>query len=235
MGLEGVTAWTKNKRTLLVLTLLLVVLGTPQANATIQLRLSDYASDGINPPLPEDMDAMLTFDVVGSTLTLAVENLTPEIDGVDPELNINEIYFNAAANVTGLTLTDVIGSPLSKWDSEFIQGGGPTDIGNPHQVNGFGKFDMYLIDGVDDQPHVIDPGETVTFIMSITGTGPFEDADFAYQWSAQVDGHILSRAAAKFYNGPPEMSAYGNNVPEPATICLFGFGALALLRKRKRT
>ena len=51
--------------------------------------------------------------------------------------------------------------------------------------------------------------------------------------STQVDGHILTSAAAKFYDGGG-VSAYGA-VPEPATIALLGFGALALLRKRKRT
>ena len=197
------------------------------------LTLSTHASDGNNPPGADKLDATFEFSVVSGQLLLTVSNLTPE-GPLDPALNIDEIYFNAKDNITNLNLVGVTLGSTGQWDWGFIQGGGPSDIGNPHQVNSFGKFDVYVKDDPVSNPHRnIASGGSVTFTFDITGTAPV-DTDFI-ELSTQVDGHTISYAAAKFYNGPPEMSAYGaTNVPEPATIALLGLGALVLLRKRKR-
>lgn len=193
------------------------------------LTLSTHASDGFDPPPAEQLDATLDLSVAGSTLTLTVTNLTPE-NVSDPEFKMNEIFFNTSGDVTGLTLTDVIGSPAGHWDFTVSQDG--------IQVNGFGLYDVSLINGRGDVPSVINPGEVVTFVMDITGTGPFSDADFI-QLSTQIDGHVESYGAAKFYAGtgvPPDASAYGaTNIPEPATVILLGVGGgLMLLRYRRR-
>ncbi|HUV40828.1 MAG TPA: PEP-CTERM sorting domain-containing protein, partial [Sedimentisphaerales bacterium] len=180
--------------------------------------------DGTNPPPAEQLDATFDFSVLGNTLTLTVTNLTPENPLSDPALKINEVYFNTTADIQGLVLTEVIGSEIEYWDLAFACDG--------IHVNGFGLFDVSLIDGQGSLPHVIDPGETVTFVLGITGTGPFSDNNFI-QLSTQVDSHVISYAAGKFYDGLPETSAYGaTNVPEPASVCLLCLGALALLRKR---
>jgi len=202
------------------LSLIVVICCTQAAYSTV-LRLSTHASDGTNPPPAEQLDATFDFSVLGNTLTLTVTNLTPENPLTDPELKINEIYFNTTSNIQGLVLTEVIGSDIEYWDLTFAADG--------IHVNGFGLFDVSLIDGQGSMPHVIDPGETVQFVLGIAGTGPFSDNDFI-QLSTQVDSHVISYAAGKFYNGLPETSAYGaTNVPEPASVCLLCLGALALL------
>jgi hypothetical protein len=190
------------------------------------LTLSTHASDGNNPPPAEHLDATLDFSVVdNSTLLLTVTNLTPEGPN-DPALKIDQLYFNTSDDITALVLNEVNGSDITHWDLTF-------DSDNIH-VNGFGLYDVSIIDGQGSEPHVIDPGETVEFIIGISGSGTFSDDDFIHL-SMQIDHHIISYAAAKFYNGVPEMSAFGaTNVPEPTTIALLGLGALALLRNRKK-
>lgn len=221
----------KHSLTLLMLTLFLLLLGGVRAQATL-LTLSTHSSDPL--VAPGLLDASLDFSVVGSQLTLAVTNLTPENVG-DPALSINEIYFNATGNVEGLVLADVIGADQAEWALSFLENG--------FLVGGFGEFDVSLVDGYGDVPHVIGPADTVTFIIDIVGMEPFSDTDFTIELSRRVDdpldpagAQVLSFAAAKFYRGgDTDISAYGaTNIPEPATTVLLGLGGLALLRRRKR-
>lgn len=175
----------------------------------------------------EYLDAELDFSVVGSALTLGITNLTPENAGA-PEFNINKIYFNVSDKVKGLTLNAAIspeGSVTDKWDSDFLQDG--------FVVGGFGRFDVSLRGGHGNQQYVVKPGEAISFVFQITGSGPFLDTDFI-TLSAQVGGHIASYAAGKFY-GDGDISAYGatSHIPEPATVCLLVLGSLTLLSGRR--
>ena len=67
--------------------------------------LSELSSDGMNPPPPEDLDATFTFTLSSNmleddpTLTFTVQNQTT----VPTEYNMNELYFNAPDNVTGMS------------------------------------------------------------------------------------------------------------------------------------
>ncbi len=220
----------KSSANLVVLVIaVLFALHTGAVAGTV-LRLSQYSSDRDDNEYPtylaEYLDAELDFSVAGSTLALGVTNLTPENAG-DPAFKINKIYFNVTDNVQGLTLTTATGpedSVTNEWELGFSEDG--------FLVGGFGRFDVSLTGGHGNQPNVINPGETVSFVFQITGSAPFSDSDFI-TLSSQVGGHIVSYAAAKFYNDD-DVSAYGaTNIPEPATVFILGLGSLTLLRKRR--
>ncbi len=189
------------------------------------LRLSDHCSGESGwAHQPEYYDAELNFSVVDNTLTLSVSNLTPENYG-DPEFKINRIYFNITDNVEGLNLTDVYASESSAtegWELGFSENG--------FIVGGFGRFDAYLKGGRGIHQPVVNPDQTVSFVFQVSGAGSFVESDFVTLSSPQ-GGHIISYAAAKFYND--KTSAFGaTNVPEPATVLLLTLGGLVFLRKR---
>ncbi len=187
--------------------------------------LSTHSSEiSVDPSL---LDAVLGTSVVEDAgnkwlLTLSIENQTPVGGGFD----ISEIYFNTTADVTQIKLKQVVGSDKKEWNVVL-------DMDNI-QVEGFGLFDIGL-ESKDVSNVFVGAGQTVTFTLEIkTGTPPYSDTDF-FDLSAPQDGQTLAYGAAHFIRGPGDQSTYGAYNPEPATICLLGFGALALLRKRKRT
>ena len=67
------------------------------AQAGVTLALSDFSSGGI---LPDDLAGTLDFSVSGSVLTVTVTNDTSVATGFD----MDAIYFNGLANVTGLSI-----------------------------------------------------------------------------------------------------------------------------------
>jgi hypothetical protein len=178
--------------------------------------LSLYSSNGTPASV---MDATFDFSVVGSTLTLSVTNDTTAPD----EYNINEVYFNGSADVSGLTLTSATHSAAGDVMADWI----PVLTGV--MVDGFDTFDFGLVDGTGElAPPAIGPTESLVFVFSIAGPGPsFNDLDFI------VNNSMGLTAAAKFVNGPGDDSAYGA-VPEPSTALLLASGLL-LLGARRRT
>jgi hypothetical protein len=187
----------------------------PAARATtitLSLESSDETPAGV-------LDATLDF-VISDTaeLTLTVTNDTTAPD----EYNINQIFFNGASNVTGLTL---VGATHSD-DSAGNNFGDVFSLWNPVEtdtmVDGFGTFDFGLTDGMGETAvSVIGPGESIAFVLSISGTQPFTMDDF------NVPGDEGRTAAAKFVNGPGDDSGFGG-VPEPMTALLVGVGLLGL-------
>jgi hypothetical protein len=188
----------------------------PTTAAAVPVTLSNVSSDETPAAV---LDATFDFSVSGSTLTLVVTNDTTAPN----EFNINEIFFNAASNVSGLTFTSamhsVAGNVMMDW--------GPLDTSV--MVNGFGTFDFGLTDGMGEtDPSVIGPTEFITFTFSITGTSPFAPGDFI-----QPNGSGYT-AAAKFVNGPGDDSAFGA-VPEPSTALLFAFGLVGIAARSRHT
>lgn len=188
------------------------------AAGSVVLTLSQSSSDSTP---AEYLDACLTFDVYGSVLTLTVENNTlwPH------EYYINQIFFNATDNVTGLTL---IGS--DDWTLNYEEDG--------NRASPFGDFDVALVTR-NNQPHArIAAGQTAVFTFGIQGTGTYDAWDFATELSAVRGGHIPSLAAAKFVSGPCDDSARGNvtdgAVPEPATLALLASGMAFVFVRRKK-
>jgi len=191
------------------------------ADASVILRLSDYTPETSVPV--SWLDALMTFTVSGNTLTLDVENLTPDPQVSPPgSFRINDLYFNVSDKVTGMTLA----APPEGWALTFSRDG--------CKVGGLGHFDVRLEGGQGgkDQDQIF-PAETTTFTIAFTGTGVTE-SDFTTEKSV---GQMESLAAAKFVPVGDGMSARGATftvVPEPATLALLGLGAAGVLLRKKR-
>jgi hypothetical protein len=188
--------------------------------AALTIVLSQFSSDETSADV---LDATLDFSVAGDQLTLTVTNDTT----APAEYDITEIFFNGASNVTGLTLDSAThsaeGDVTDLWNLETNVGQGP-----------FGTFDFHLVtdNSGGNATEDIEPGQTVTFVFTIAGTGPFSDADFA-QLSTIPPGDQPVLAAAKFVHGPDDDSAFGGSVPEPATMSLLAAGLLGLAARRR--
>ncbi|MCH7527128.1 MAG: PEP-CTERM sorting domain-containing protein [Planctomycetes bacterium] len=193
---------------------LFCVLSARAGAAAIELSL--FSSD-VTPA--EVLDALLEFSVVGDELTLTVSNNTS-----DPSpFEINEIAFNATAEVTNLSLT----SGLNDWSLRFDQ----TPGGN-HGMDGFGRFDVILEWGGGRRPTIL-PGEKAIFTFAVEGEG-FSDLSFVTDLSSIPPGAMEMLLVAKFIRGPNDDSAFGA-VPEPRSLGLLALGGLVMMWQRRGT
>ena len=155
---------------------------------------------------------VLDFAVAGSTLTLTATNLSAST------YRVNQIYFNATDDVTSLAVTSAThsaaGNVTSRWSVLADEDAGP-----------FKGFDFELAGGNGNRTWVIHPSQSVVFVLSIGGVGPFTASDFGV---VNAEGH---QAAAKFQGGPGDDSAFGA-APEPGVLALLAVGALLALARR---
>ncbi len=179
------------------------------ASTTAGLFLSTHSSDETPASL---LRAKFEFEVTGSTLTFTAFNLTESPD----TFNINELYFNFGGSVTGLSAISI----PTGWT--FL-----TD----QAADGFGRFDIALIDGVGQDPAQIVPGESVSFVFTILGSGVA--SDFVSTMSSVPPGDRPAFAAAKFVGGPGDDSAFGAVIPAPGSAGVALFAAISATRRRR--
>jgi len=211
-----------SKAILGVLPLLGLLLWAGAASATpITVTLSQVSSD--DTPAGQ-LDATVTFEVSGTTLTLTVNNLTSS----PAQFTMTDVFFNGSGDVTSLSLSSQSG--VSGWSLATSQG-----------ADGFGTYDFALNGGT-----ALASGNSATFDFNISGTGPFDETDFVGSdtFSSIPPGDIQAQVAAKFaqcfgagcQDEGPDDSAFGAAngegfppaVPEPGLLALLGLGLAGL-------
>lgn len=192
--------------------------------------LSQASSDETHPSV---LDAMVQFEIVGTTLEITLNNTT-----ADPsQYSIDELFFNASANVTSLSNLTV--SDSTSWSLYT-----PSPA-NDTVADGFGIFDYAV--KADVLSAALQSADSVVFSFDIVCAGACVQDDFVggsylgETFSQVPPGYRPAQVAAKFVQGPYDDSAYGAGndegfppVPEPTTLTLLGLGLTGLVAFGRR-
>jgi len=136
--------------------------------------------------------------------------------------SISEIYFDDGSL---LGIADIINdSPYVV----FVQDASPPELPGANLINPpFETTAGFLAESVPPPVHRgVGPGEKVGILFDLLPAATYQDViNQLYGGSLRIGGHVIG-----FECGGSESFV---NVPEPATIVLFGLGGLVFLRKRK--
>jgi len=176
-----------------------------------------------------NMDATMTFSVVGSTMTLEVSNLSAS------PIRMSELYFNASDDVTSITLSS---APSHSSTGDMLWAASASAAST-----GFGTFD-YMLEGIvagkgqNREPGEILAGGTATFTFAVTGMN-IDASDFGTELSAASGGDTAAYAAGAFHPNGGANTVTGAAVattPEPSTALLMalGLGMLSRVGRRQR-
>ena len=158
----------------------------PQNAWAASLTLSDASSNSrVDASL---LDATLSFEInADNQLVLTVTNLTDVF-------RIQQVFFNATNDVTGLTLADA----PEGWS-----------LRKNRSANGFGKFDFGLFGKRGRNGAAIDAGQSLVFTFDISGDLSEIDAtDFVIETSRKKR-KAGALAAARFRGQPGHGNAWG--------------------------
>ena len=156
----------------LLVGILIVTASALPARATT-ITLSDFSSN--SHISASQLDATLDFQIVNGQLQLTVTNTSSDF-------RINRIMFNATSNIEGLSLV----SPTSEW---HLSPRSP-------RVPGSGRFDFQLLAQHRGSPGQLEPGQSQTFILNISGSN-VDVSNFTTQATAGANSAI---AGAQFIN-----------------------------------
>jgi hypothetical protein len=211
-------------KTLLVVLLFLLVGVTPCAHAQlVGVPFEIFTTNGAH---YDDPNVVLLMDVVNGTGIAKFKfynNSTVDIDPLKSGCSIARVYFDDG---TLLDINSIVGSSGVSFNQIYpgpgnLPGGGLLD---PPFV-----ADLEFSIGGEHAPShkgIDNPGEWLEVTFDLINGGTLDDViDELHTGTLRVGMHVIA-----FPDGSSESA-----IPEPATIALLGLGALALLRKRKRT
>lgn len=195
--------------------------------ATVDLPLDEFFAD-TSPPVGATpwLTASFTDDSqpVGTVeLTLSTSNLTDAESVTEWYLNLDPDLDPCLLSFSAVTKTGAFTDPDLFYGIDAFQ------------ANGDGSYDLLFdFSTMDGAPTRFGVGDAAVYTITYGGVGTFDISSFAFLSFPGGGAGPYYSAAHVVAVGVAEDSAWiAATVPEPASMCLLGLGAI-LLRKRRR-